>query len=65
MIFKVSTAFTTLLFFVNSICCFAQKSIQISIAKFKDNKTAAISYTFDEGLKEHYTQFTPWLKNWG
>ncbi|RZL49833.1 MAG: polysaccharide deacetylase family protein [Pedobacter sp.] len=45
--------------------CLAQNPINISIAKYKDNKTAAISYTFDDGLKEHYTLVTPWLKKLG
>lgn len=36
-----------------------------SIAKYKDDKTCAISYTFDDGLKEHYTLVTPKLKQLG
>lgn len=29
------------------------------VAKYKDDKTCAISYTFDDGLKEHYTLVAP------
>lgn len=61
---QVFIAIGLLLFLLSNIC-FAQNPINISIAKFKDNKTAAISYTFDDGLKEHYTLVTPWLKKLG
>lgn len=33
----------------------SQSLTDISIAKYKDNKQAAISYTFDDGLLEHYS----------
>lgn len=55
----------TLAFLLVGSYCFAQNPINMSIAKFKDNKAAAISYTFDDGLKEHYTLVTPWLKKLG
>lgn len=32
------------------------------VAKYKDDKTCAISYTFDDGLKEHYTLVAPAFK---
>lgn len=32
------------------------------VANYKDDKTCAISYTFDDGLKEHYTLVAPKLK---
>lgn len=32
---------------------------QVHIAKYKDDKACAISYTFDDGLKEHYTLVGP------
>lgn len=41
--------------------CLAQGAGNIRIAKFKADKACAISYTFDDGLKEHYTLVTPWL----
>lgn len=37
----------------------------VKIAKFKDNKPAAISYTFDDGMKEHYTRVAPELEKRG
>lgn len=30
-----------------------------SVAKYRDDKAAAISYTFDDGLQEHYTLVAP------
>ena len=36
-----------------------QSTGNINIARFKDDKACAISYTFDDGLKEHYTLVTP------
>ncbi len=38
------------------------KDNRFQIARFKDNKECAISYTFDDGLKEHYTLVNPQLK---
>ncbi|MGC4235267.1 MAG: polysaccharide deacetylase family protein, partial [Niabella sp.] len=35
------------------------------IAKYKDDKTCAISYTFDDGLKEHYTLVAPKFRTLG
>lgn len=43
----------------------AQVTPSVQIAKFKDNKVCAISYTFDDGLKEHYTKVMPWFKKLG
>lgn len=37
----------------------------IHIARYKDNKTCAISYTFDDGLAEHYTLAAPQLEKRG
>ena len=34
----------------------------ISIAKYADNRQAAISFTFDDGLKEQYTILFPKMK---
>lgn len=44
---------------------FEDNTLKISVAKFKDNKNCAISYTFDDGLKEHYTLVAPELENRG
>ncbi|MFV0606230.1 MAG: polysaccharide deacetylase family protein [Niabella sp.] len=51
------------------VCCFlisvalcSQNTNVFSVAKYKDDKIAAISYTFDDGLKEHYTLVFPKLK---
>lgn len=35
------------------------------VADYRDDKDAAISYTFDDGLKEHYTLVAPWFKKLG
>lgn len=35
------------------------------IARYKDDKACAISYTFDDGLKEHYTLVAPALEKQG
>lgn len=37
----------------------------VSVAKFKDNKRAAVSLTFDDGLAEHYTIVAPELEKRG
>lgn len=37
----------------------------ISIAKFADNRKAAISFTFDDGLKEQYSILFPKMKELG
>lgn len=62
----MSKSYLTILFTV--VClnfCYGQNAINIRMAKFKDNKTCAISYTFDDGLKEHATLVTPWLNQLG
>lgn len=47
-------------------CCLAQEAPPLfRVAKYKDDKTCAISYTFDDGLKEHYTLVAPTLKALG
>jgi len=43
----------------------AAQEWDISIAKFKDGKRAAISLTFDDGLAEHYTIVAPELEKRG
>ncbi len=56
------------LFFMISSChLIAQTSenIGVRIARFRDNKQAAISFTFDDGLREHYTLVAPELEKMG
>ena len=38
---------------------------EVHVADFKDNKRCAISYTFDDGLSEHYTLVFPQLEKEG
>ena len=38
---------------------------EVYVAKYKNDKACAISYTFDDGLKEHYTLAAPGLENLG
>lgn len=40
-------------------------AIDFYIAKYKDDKACAISYTFDDGLKEHYTLVAPEMEKHG
>jgi len=48
------------------ICALAlPTSAQISVAKYQEDRQAAISYTFDDGLLEHYTLVFPKLKELG
>lgn len=62
----MSKVYLIILFTILSLnFCYGQNAINIRIAKFKDNKTSAISYTFDDGLKEHATVVTPWLNQLG
>lgn len=37
----------------------------VYIADFKDDKTCAISYTFDDGLQEHFSLLYPYLEKLG
>lgn len=43
---------------------FAQ-NVQVEVCRFKDDKPAAISWTFDDGLLDHYTVLKPKLKAYG
>jgi hypothetical protein len=38
---------------------------EVYVAKYKNDKACAISYTFDDGLNEHYTLVAPGLENLG
>lgn len=51
------------LFLVQTLYTVAQP--EISVARYKDGRQAAVSYTFDDGLKEHYTKVFPRLKSLG
>lgn len=42
-----------------------QGDVSIRIAKYKGDKSCAISYTFDDGLAEHYTLLAPYLDKLG
>lgn len=42
-----------------------QAQPEITIARFADGRQAAVSYTFDDGLLEHYTKVFPYLKEKG
>ena len=37
----------------------------VQIARYKQDKASAISYTFDDGLAEHYTLLVPQLEKRG
>jgi peptidoglycan/xylan/chitin deacetylase (PgdA/CDA1 family) len=39
--------------------------LKMHVTKWKDNKRAAVSYTFDDGLLEQYTELFPQLKRYG
>ncbi len=38
---------------------------KVSVAKFLNNRQAAVSLTFDDGIQEHYTLVAPHLDNYG
>ena len=38
---------------------------RVYVAKYKGDKACAISYTFDDGLAEHYTLVAPQLERRG
>ena len=40
-------------------------NVLVSVARYRGDKTCAISYTFDDGLKEHYTLVAPKFKELG
>ncbi len=49
------------------LCAFIPSEVdaQVHIAKYHDNKQAALSFTFDDGLKEQYTLLFPKMKQLG
>lgn len=46
------------------LCSISAQS-QVSVARYKGDSKAAISYTFDDGLLEQYTELFPQLKKYG
>ncbi|MFV0289563.1 MAG: polysaccharide deacetylase family protein [Mangrovibacterium sp.] len=49
-----------------SMGVWAQKNeVNFRVAKFKDDKACAISYTFDDDLQEHYTLVFPYFEKLG
>lgn len=42
-----------------------QAQTEVAVAKFKGDRPAAVSYTFDDGLLEHYTELYPRLNEYG
>jgi peptidoglycan/xylan/chitin deacetylase (PgdA/CDA1 family) len=57
--------FILLFLFVTALQELLAQEVQFEIAKYKDNKTCALSYTFDDALSEHYTLVTPALNKHG
>ena len=58
----------SILFLAGSFCWLNAQIAEnqlVKIAKFKGNKPAAISYTFDDGYVEHYTVAAPELEKHG
>ncbi len=53
--------FLALCLLLNQSCKPSSGLWDISIAKYKGDKACAISYTFDDGMKEHYTLVAPML----
>lgn len=46
-------------------CTSALNPEDVKIADYKDGKTCAVSFTFDDGMKEHYTIVAPELEKRG
>ncbi len=42
-----------------------EPNARIRIARFHGDRAAALSYTFDDGLRDHYTQAAPMLEEFG
>lgn len=47
------------------VSCQKSQTPNIYIAKYKGNKKCAVSYTFDDGMREHYTMVVPQLEKHG
>ncbi len=57
--------FLTLFLVANISCKPSTAQWEVSIANYKDDKACAISYTFDDGMKEHYTLVAPMMDKHG
>lgn len=56
----------SVLFLVINVFAFGQETQKIfSVAKYKSDKQCAISYTFDDGLEEHFTLVFPKIQELG
>ena len=64
MFYHKSTCLVGACFFIAGMA-FAQAPAKAYVARFKDDKACAISYTFDDGLKEHYTWVSPLFNQLG
>lgn len=49
-------------FGVHSLLAASTGNSPVRVAKYKEDKLCAISFTFDDGLREHYTLVTPEMK---
>ncbi|SHF88341.1 Peptidoglycan/xylan/chitin deacetylase, PgdA/CDA1 family [Dysgonomonas macrotermitis] len=59
--------FAATFFLINSLLVLGNEipDVNIRIANYKDDKVSALSYTFDDGMKEHYTLAVPQLEKYG
>lgn len=51
--------------FVSSLLIFGDNEPEIRVAKYRGNARSAISYTFDDGLKEHFSLVAPRMHQLG
>lgn len=56
---KITPLFYLLVVTCFFVSCTADDNVTVRIAQFKGDKTCAISYTYDDGMKEHYTLVAP------
>lgn len=54
---SIAVLFCCAIFFSN--CSSSMENVSVYVAKYKDDKVCAISYTYDDGVKEHYTLVFP------
>lgn len=62
---KICLLFCSFIIFNYSLLGITNDTIPIRIAKYKGDKVCAISYTFDDGLKEHYILVAPQMEKYG
>ncbi|MCC8186128.1 MAG: polysaccharide deacetylase family protein [Bacteroides sp.] len=58
-------SFVTSILLCSQICATTTHEPTIRVARYKQDKRCAISYTFDDGMKEHYTLVLPELEKHG